>query len=228
MKNIVVFSGAGISAESGLKTFRDSDGLWENFDVSKVATPEAWGTNPKLVLDFYNLRRTQVLDANPNEAHLCIPRLEKKFNVSIITQNIDNLHERAGSKNVTHLHGEILKSRSELTQKIYPIKSHELNLGDFCEKGSQLRPHIVWFGEEVPNMLVATSICEKADIFIIIGTSLNVYPAANLIDFVPPECKIYLIDPKEVYTKQDTNLIIIKDLASKGLPNLVEKLLSKK
>ena len=227
MKNVVVFSGAGISAESGLKTFRDSDGLWENYDVSEVATPEAWEANPKLVLDFYNLRRKQVLDSNPNEAHLCLTELEKKFNVSIITQNIDNLHERAGSKNVLHLHGEILKSRSEKTHKVYPIKSHDLHLGDLCEKGHQLRPHIVWFGEEVPNMMVAANICEKADIFIIIGTSLNVYPAANLIDFVPKKCQVYIIDPKEVYTKKEHNFTIIKDIASNGLPHLVKKLLSK-
>ena len=228
MKNLVIFSGAGISAESGLKTFRDSDGLWENFDISEVATPEAWEKNPKLVLEFYNLRRKQVLEAKPNEAHKCIPKLEKKFNVTVITQNIDDLHERSGSKKIVHLHGEILKSRSTLTEKVYTIKSSELNLGDLCEKKSQLRPHIVWFGESVPNMLVASNICEKADILIVIGTSLNVYPAANLIDFVSKKCRIYLIDPKDVLTDSRNNISFIKDVASNGLPILVDELLSKK
>ncbi|TXB67207.1 NAD-dependent deacylase [Vicingus serpentipes] len=228
MKNIVVFSGAGISAESGLKTFRDTDGLWENHNIEDVATPEAWAKNPKLVLEFYNARRKQVLEAEPNEAHIAIPKLEKKFNVTVITQNIDNLHERAGSKNVIHLHGEILKSRSVLTGKTYHIKSTELNIGDYCEKKSQLRPHIVWFGEEVPKMTEAQAICKKAEILIIVGTSLSVYPAANLIDFTSKNCTIYLIDPKEVYTSKKDNIIIIKDLASKGLPPLVEKLLLQK
>jgi len=228
MKKLVIFSGAGISAESGLKTFRDSDGLWENFDISEVATPEAWEKDPKLVLEFYNLRRKQVLEAKPNAAHLCIPKLDKKFDVTVITQNIDDLHERSGSKKIVHLHGEILKSRSTLTEKIYAIKSPNLNLGDLCEKKGQLRPHVVWFGESVPNMMVASTICEKADILIVIGTSLNVYPAANLIDFVSRECRIYLIDPKDVFTDNRNNINFIKDVASSGLPILVDELLSKK
>lgn len=225
MKNIVVFSGAGISAESGLKTFRDTDGLWENYNIEDVATPEAWERNPKLVLAFYNARRKQVIEATPNEAHFAITKLEKKFNVKVITQNIDDLHERAGSKNITHLHGEILKSRSTLTGKTYPIKSTDLNIGDLCEKNGQLRPHVVWFGEDVPEMITAQKICKKADILIIVGTSLSVYPAANLIDFTPKNCTIFLIDPKEVYTSKKDNIIIIKDIASNGLPTLVEKLL---
>lgn len=225
MKKIVVFSGAGISAESGLKTFRDSDGLWENYNVYEVATPEAWQKDPALVLQFYNLRREQVLNANPNEAHLCISKLEEKYDVSVITQNIDDLHERGGCKNVLHLHGEILKSRSTLTDEIFSIKGSELNIGDLCPKKSQLRPHVVWFGESVPNMDKAHEICKSADILIIIGTSLNVYPAANIINYVDKNCLIYLIDPKDVFTGWTKNIIHIKENASIGLPKLVNQLL---
>ena len=227
MKKIVVFSGAGISAESGLKTFRDSDGLWENYNITEVATPEAWNKNPKLVLEFYNLRRKQVIKASPNQSHIALVDLEKNFNVEIITQNIDNLHERAGSSKVLHLHGEILKSRSTLNGKQYPIKGSELNLGDTCENNSQLRPDIVWFGEAVPNMETAFSICEDADILIIIGTSLTVYPAANIIDFVPDNCEKYLIDPKDVLTSTIKNVTFIKEKASTGIPILANKLLEK-
>jgi len=226
MSKIVVFSGAGISAESGLKTFRDSDGLWENYDVTKVATPEAWESNPKMVLDFYNKRRKQVIDSSPNDAHFALVDLEKKYNVQIITQNIDNLHERAGSKNILHLHGEILKSRSIKSGKVYNIEGADLNWGDLCEENSQLRPNVVWFGEQVPNMEKAYEICEEADILIIIGTSLNVYPAANIIDFAPASSKKYLIDPKDVSTSSIKNLTVIKEKASTGIPILAKKLLS--
>ena len=210
MKKIIVFSGAGISAESGLKTFRDSDGLWENFEISEVATPEAWNRNPELVLDFYNERRKQVIESVPNQAHKTIAKLEDRFNVQIITQNIDNLHERAGSKNILHLHGEIIKSKSTKTDKQYSIEGTELNIGDLCEDKHQLRPDIVWFGEAVPNMEIAAELCHNADILIIIGTSLTVYPAANIIDFVPDKCKKYLIDPQEIVLTGVKNLIVIK------------------
>ncbi|MCB9364693.1 MAG: NAD-dependent deacylase [Flavobacteriales bacterium] len=228
MKNLVVFSGAGISAESGLNTFRGTDGLWENHNIEDVATPEAWNKNPKLVLDFYNSRRKQVLEATPNDAHFSITDLEKKFNVTVITQNIDNLHERAGTKNILHLHGEILKSRSTLTGKIHTMKSPDLNIGDLCEKKAQLRPHIVWFGEEVPKMIEAQKICKKADILIIVGTSLSVYPAANIIDFVPKECKKYLVDPQNIFTSKIENLTIITKKASIGIPILAQSLLNNK
>lgn len=227
MQQIVIFSGAGISAESGLKTFRDSDGLWENYKIEEVATPEAWQENPKLVLDFYTLRRKQVIEAQPNAAHFAVLDLQKKFNVQVITQNIDDLHERAGTKNVLHLHGEILKARSVGTGLVYPINGSELNLGDLCENGHQLRPDVVWFGEFVPNMVVAAEWCEKADILIVIGTSLNVYPAANLVDCVSSNCKIFLIDPKEVSLWKRKNVTHLKQNASEGLPTLVKMLLEK-
>jgi len=226
LKKIVVFSGAGISAESGLKTFRDIDGLWENYNISEVATPEAWNKNPKMVLEFYNLRRKQVIEAQPNKSHLALVSLEKKYNVSIITQNIDDLHERAGSQNILHLHGEILKARSIKNEDDkYTIEGFELNYGDTCKNNHQLRPDVVWFGEAVPNMVEAIDICETADIFIIIGTSLNVYPAANLIDYVPKHCKKYLIDPNNIPASGIKNLTIINEKASIGVPMLAEKLL---
>lgn len=228
MKKIVVFSGAGISAESGLNTFRDSDGLWENYEITEVATPEAWERNPALVLNFYNMRRKQVLAAQPNLAHLCINDLAKVFDVTVITQNIDDLHERAGNQKILHLHGEILKARSTVTEKVYSLKSKELNVGDLCPKKGQLRPHIVWFGEAVPNMMEAAKICENTDILIVVGTSLNVYPAANVVDFVPHGCKIYLIDPKEVTHGYQNNILFIQENASVGLPQLVKQLLSEK
>lgn len=226
MQQIVIFSGAGISAESGLKTFRDSDGLWENYKIEEVATPEAWQENPKLVLDFYNLRRKQVIEAQPNAAHFAVLDLQKKFNVQVITQNIDDLHERAGAINVLHLHGEILKARSVGTDQVYPIHGYELNYGDLCENRHQLRPDVVWFGEFVPNMVVAAEICEKADILIVVGTSLNVYPAANLVDCVNNNCKIFLIDPKDVSLWKRKNVTHLKQNASEGLPALVKELLS--
>ena len=225
MKKIVVFSGAGISAESGLKTFRDSDGLWEDFKISEVATPEAWEINPKLLLDFYNQRRKQVIEAKPNKAHQSLVDLERNFNVQIITQNIDDLHERAGSTNTLHLHGQILNSRSTKTNKQYPLKTYELNIGDYCEQRSQLRPDVVWFGEDVPNMVLAEDICKSADILIVIGTSLSVYPAANIIDYVPTNCKKYLIDPKEISQNELIDFTLIKEKASIGVPILTTKLM---
>jgi NAD-dependent deacetylase len=227
MQHVVIFSGAGISAESGLKTFRDSDGLWENYKITEVATPEAFNSNPQLVLEFYNMRRKQVLEAKPNTAHFSILELEKKFNVQVITQNIDDLHERAGSKNVLHLHGEILKARSTNTHLTYSIKGHEIKYGDLCEKGHQLRPDVVWFGEHVPNMDKAEKLCEKADILIVIGTSLNVYPAANLIECVANTCKIYLIDPNDVPLWKRKNVLHLKQKATVGLPLLIKELLKK-
>jgi len=227
MKKVVVFTGAGVSAESGIKTFRDSGGLWEEYNVHDVATPEAWAKNPALVLRFYNERRKQVMEAQPNEAHHAIARLQEKFDVCVVTQNIDDLHERAGSKNVLHLHGEILKARSSADPGlIYPLKSWEIKLGDRCEKGSQLRPHIVWFGESVPNYELGVSICSMADIFIIIGTSLNVYPAAGLVNYVKAEAPKFLIDPNDVPASQIENLTFIKEKAGKGMSELAGKLLS--
>jgi NAD-dependent deacetylase len=223
---LVVFTGAGISAESGIKTFRDSGGLWEEYDINEVATPQAWEKNKTLVLDFYNKRRKQVLESKPNEAHLALVELEKKYDVHIITQNIDDLHERAGSKKVLHLHGEIIKSRSTIDPSlIYTIKGAELKMGDKCEKGSQLRPHIVWFGEMVPMMDNAYAIAETADIFMVVGTSMAVYPAAGIIDYTPQQIPKYLIDPSDVKINGISNLKIIKEKASIGLSALAKELL---
>ncbi|MGB0886531.1 MAG: SIR2 family NAD-dependent protein deacylase [Vicingaceae bacterium] len=227
MKKIVVFSGAGISAESGLKTFRDNNGLWENYKIMDVATPEAWEKQPQTVLEFYNLRRKQVVDALPNSAHFCLAELEAFFNVQIITQNIDDLHERAGSSNVLHLHGEILKSRSTKTGAIQKINGAMLNLGDLCSKNSQLRPDVVWFGEAVPNMLLAEELCKDADILIIVGTSLAVYPAANIIDYIPEKCSTYLVDPNKIDLNNMKNLTVINKKASIGIPILAKILVDK-
>lgn len=223
---LVVFTGAGISAESGIKTFRDSDGLWEEYNISEVATPEAWQRNNELVLEFYNKRRRQVIAAQPNEGHKALVALEEKYDVHIITQNIDDLHERAGSKNVLHLHEEILKSRSTTNPNlIYPINGTELNIGDTCEKGSQLRPHIVWFGEVVPEMKNAYRIVEDAELFIVVGTSLAVYPAAGLVDYAPISIPKYLIDPSDVHVNGIVNLTVVKEKAGVGLPYLANLLL---
>ena len=223
---IVVFTGAGISAESGIKTFRDSGGLWEEYDVNDVATPEGWKKNLKMVLEFYNKRRKQVLDAKPNAAHIALAELELRYNVHIVTQNIDNLHERAGSTNVLHLHGEVTKSQSSIDPTlIYTITGSELNEGDACEKGSQLRPHIVWFGESVPNMAKAYDIVSQADLLIVVGTSLNVYPAASVIDYAPTRIKKYLIDPNLEDMGGIDNLTVINALAGIGVPKLVKELL---
>lgn len=226
-KKIVVLTGAGISAESGLQTFRDADGLWEGYNVYDVATPEAWQRDPVMVQEFYNIRRRNVLAAQPNEAHKALVALEQKYDVEIITQNIDDLHERAGSSHITHLHGIITKSQSEKHPHLtYDIKDWELKMGELCEKGSQLRPHVVWFGEPVPMIEKAIALCSSADIVLIIGTSLQVYPAAGLIDVVPPGAEIYLVDPKT--TVQHTNKVVhIQEKAVLGVPALVKKLLDR-
>ncbi|MBL4708270.1 MAG: NAD-dependent deacylase [Flavobacteriales bacterium] len=225
MKHIVVFSGAGMSAESGLKTFRDNGGLWENYKVEDVATPQAWAKDPEMVLHFYNLRRTQLFKAKPNQAHFSIAELEKKYKISVITQNIDDLHERAGSTNVIHLHGELKKVRSERhTDLIYQWDKEELHLGENCELGFQLRPHVVWFGEEVPMMELAFRVSQTADILIVVGTSLNVYPAANVVNFVPDNCINYLIDPKPPIYNTVSNFSILKAGAEEGMRILSQKL----
>ncbi|MEY5047750.1 MAG: hypothetical protein RLZZ175_1109 [Bacteroidota bacterium] len=222
MKNLVVLTGAGISAESGIKTFRDSDGLWEGHDVMEVATPQGFAKNPALVLEFYNQRRKQALEVKPNGGHIGLKDLEKHFNVSIITQNVDSLHEHAGSKNVLHLHGKLDESRSTKNPDlVYKLNSWELNLGDKCELGSQLRPNIVWFGEAVPAIEGAIEIVAKADIFVIIGTSLVVYPAASLIDYVPKKVPVYVIDPnKPSLTNIKHNITFIEEMASVGVEKL--------
>lgn len=196
MKKIVVLTGAGISAESGIKTFRDADGLWEGHDIMEVASPIGWNKNPTLVLDFYNKRRAQLLTVQPNKAHEILAELEKQFNIHIITQNVDDLHERAGSSSVLHLHGELLKVRSVANEKNIMHWKTDLNLGDCDDKGNQLRPHIVWFGEAVPLIEKAIEIVETADILVIIGTSLQVYPAAGLMNYVNQNVPVYYIDPK--------------------------------
>jgi NAD-dependent deacetylase len=197
MKRLVVLTGAGVSAESGIPTFRDSDGLWEGHDVMEVATPEGWAKNPALVLDFYNQRRRKALEVNPNRAHEIIAELQAHFDVTVVTQNVDNLHERAGSKKVIHLHGSLFESRStKYEQLVYPINGWELKLGDTCERGTQLRPNIVWFGEMVPLMEVAAEHASKADIFLIVGTSMVVYPAASLVHYVPHDVPKFVVDPK--------------------------------
>ncbi len=226
MKKIVVFTGAGVSAESGLKTFRESGGLWEEYNVMDVATPDAWKKDHQLVLQFYNKRRKQVMEAKPNEAHIAIARLQKKFDVHVITQNIDDLHERAGSQKVLHLHGEITKSRSTLDPNlIYDIKGWELNIGDLCDKKSQLRPHIVWFGEMVPNMETAYQITAEADVFVVLGTSLYVYPAAGLIDYAPEGIPKYLIDPNETKADGMSDITVIKETAGIAMKRLAEELM---
>jgi NAD-dependent deacetylase len=224
-KKLVVLTGAGISAESGLKTFRDSDGLWEGYDVNEVATPRGWRKNPEQVLHFYNMRRRNVRDALPNTAHEELARLEEYFNVQIITQNIDDLHERAGSTQVLHLHGEIFKMRSELDDSlVFPIRD-DIRLGDKGPDGGQLRPHIVWFEEPVPLIADAGRMVQDADIFIIIGTSLAVYPAAGLIDFALPQIPKFIVDKNIPPTRGIQNLYGIQRPATEGLRELKERLL---
>ena len=226
-KNLVVLTGAGVSAESGLRTFRDSDGLWEGYNVYDVATPRGFNANPELVLRFYNDRRKDVAAAQPNDAHKGLAALEEHFNVQIITQNIDDLHERAGSTNVTHLHGEIFKMRSVAdSEKTYPIKN-DIKLGDLATDGSQLRPFIVWFEEPVPMIEVAAKIVREADIFVVIGTSLQVYPAAGLVNYAPYETPKYIIDKKIPYTASLYNLTVIEKAAGKGVTDLIKMLLEK-
>lgn len=221
---VLVFTGAGISAESGLKTFRATDGLWEEHRVEDVATPEAFRRNPELVLRFYNERRRQVMNAAPNAAHLAIARMEEHHHVDVVTQNIDDLHERAGSTRVLHLHGEINKARSTADEGIVlPVNGPSLDLGDLCPLGSQLRPHIVWFGEAVPMMDPALELAHKCDVLLVVGTSLNVYPAANLLHFAPPKARIYVIDPGDVPLPRP-GVDHRKTKASEGVPQLAFEL----
>ena len=225
MKKLVVFTGAGISQESGIKTFRDSGGLWEEYKISDVCSPEAWKKDPELVLEFYNKRRKQALEAMPNRAHEIIAELEKNFEVQIITQNIDDLHVRAGSTNVLHLHGEITKARSIGTEKVYSIGNKSIFLNNLCNDGHQLRPHIVWFGEDVPNMLIANDMVKTADFFIVAGTSLNVYPAAGLVHVASKSSIKFLVDPSEqLKTPSIENLTVYRENATVGIPKIASKL----
>ena len=225
-KRIVVLTGAGISAESGLKTFRDNDGLWNNHRVEEVATPEAWAADMELVLEFYNQRRKQLLECEPNPAHFALVKLEEKYDVQIITQNVDDLHERAGSTNVLHLHGELKKVRSTLDPGlIFELEGWELNAGDYCPKGSQLRPHIVWFGEAVPNISIAAEIATTTDILLVIGTSMQVYPAAGLVHYAPLDSMKYYIDPGANENSMLSNLTVIRDKAGNAIPQLVNDLM---
>lgn len=224
---IVFFTGAGISAESGLRTFRDSDGLWEEYRIEDVATPEAFARDPALVLHFCNLRREQVLKARPNAAHLAIAELEKHFTVDVVTQNIDDLHERAGSSHVLHLHGEIRKARSTRDPRlITEINGPHLSVGDTCPLGSQLRPHIVWFGEAVPLLDVASSIVARADVLVVVGSSLQVYPAASLVHYAPAGCEVHLVDPNDVPVGGG-RVRLWKEKASSGVPKLADLLLER-
>jgi NAD-dependent deacetylase len=229
MKRIVVLTGAGVSAESGLSTFRDADGLWEGHDVMEVASPEGWARDRELVLKFYNERRAQLKDAKPNAAHHAIVDLEKEYDVTIITQNVDDLHERAGSTKVVHLHGELVNARSSIdTGLIYKIGYKEICIGDKCEKGSQLRPDVVWFGEMVPMIETAAEITMNSDIFIVVGTSLVVYPAASLIEYAPRDIPKYVIDPiKPDIFYLPEGIRFIEEKAGTGMPALAEDLLSK-
>lgn len=226
MSKLVVLSGAGISEESGIKTFRDSGGLWEGYDVMEVASPEGWQRNQSLVLQFYNERRKQLLEVTPNPAHSALAEFENLLDVTIITQNIDNLHERAGSKRVIHLHGELLKARSTYHEDlIYPWEK-DINIGDNCEKGFQLRPHIVWFGEQVPMIEAAAQICQHADYLIVVGTSLSVYPAAGLIHYAPLDTRIFYVDPHAFSTmvniSNPSRLSLIAEKASEGIPKALK------
>ena len=224
IKKLVVLSGAGISAESGVKTFRDSNGLWENHRIDDVASPEGFQRNPQMVLDFYNARRKQLQEVEPNEAHLLLAKLEEYFEVHIITQNVDDLHERGGSSRIIHLHGELKKARPIDSESETIVWEKDLNLGDLNSKGVQLRPHIVWFGEMVPEMDQAVKIAETADIFLVIGTSMQVYPAASLIQFIPDHCEVFVIDPN-----LDQNFVaadhFLKTSATDGMRKLIEILL---
>lgn len=226
MKRIVVLSGAGVSAESGLKTFRDSDGLWENYKIEEVATIDAWHRNPALVLQFYDERRAAVMEAQPNLAHRLLADLQAYFDVQIITQNVDDLHERAGSKKVLHLHGEITKMRSVKNETLLFPASKRIKLGDRAADGGQLRPHIVWFGEEVPMMMKAIPLMAQADYLLVIGTSLQVYPAAGLIEEAPRHCKRFLIDKQLPPRSEPLNCEIIQDVATAGMKILYERLIS--
>ncbi len=223
-KKLVILTGAGMSQESGIRTFRDMGGLWEEYDVMEVATPEAWHRNPELVMRFYNDRRKQLLECEPNAGHRGLVELERDFDVQIITQNVDDLHERAGSSQILHLHGELKKARSSVEESLlYDIEGWELKFGQKCAKGSQLRPHIVWFGEAVPAMDDAIPMVESADILVVIGTSLNVYPAAGLVNYAKKGTPIFVIDPErpQIYIR---NVIYIQEKAGKGVDILTTKL----
>lgn len=225
MKKVIVLTGAGISAESGISTFRDSDGLWEQYRVEDVATHEAYLRNPEFVLNFYNERRRQLFQVQPNEGHRQLVRLEEKFEVHIITQNIDNLHEQAGSAHVLHLHGELTKARSDRDDNlIIDIGDRDIRMGDKAPDGAQLRPHIVWFGEAVPNIEPAAELCEQADYFLVVGTSMNVYPAAGLIHYVPRTTPCFLVDPKAVPISRP--ITIVQEKAGIGVKKVVDQLLS--
>jgi NAD-dependent deacetylase len=225
-KRLIVFTGAGMSAESGIPTFRGSDGLWENYRIEDVATPEAWQRDPALVMKFYNERRKGVLAAQPNAGHLQIAQWQDAFDVTVVTQNIDDLHERAGSLDVVHVHGEIMKSRSSVNAKlVYPIEGWELRMGDLCEQGSQLRPHIVWFGEDVPMLDYAAAVVEEADIFIVVGTSLQVYPAAALIHHAYSATQKFIVDPHAHDLVQAAPWVAIARGAGEGLSQLNAMLL---
>ena len=222
MKHIVVLTGAGMSAESGISTFRDSNGLWENHDIMEVASPQGFSKNPKLVLDFYNARRKQLFEVKPNKGHLLLAELERKYKVSIVTQNVDDLHERAGSSTILHLHGELRKVESTKDKNLIYNWEKDLNLGDLCEKSSQLRPHIVWFGEMVPKIEPAIKIVKSADLLLIIGTSLQVYPAAGLMQEAPLGCKTIYIDPNPAI-KNGNNLTVIRKTASEGMKEIISQ-----
>ena len=230
MKHIVVMTGAGISAESGIKTFRDADGLWEGHDVMEVASPQGWYKNKELVLKFYNDRRRQLFDVQPNDAHKAIADLEKKYKVTVITQNVDDLHERAGSTDIIHIHGELRKSRSTLDPRLVYDCDGDINIGDKCEKGAQLRPHIVWFGEDVPLLQLAAQITTQADFVMVVGSSMQVYPAAGLVAYAPMYAQVIYIDKKPAINhelKQRRNLRIIADAATIGVRQVVDELLKK-
>ena len=221
MKHLVVLTGAGMSAESGIKTFRDANGLWEGHDVMEVATPQGFAKNPALVLDFYNQRRRQLLEVQPNSAHLALAQLETDFKVTIITQNVDDLHERAGSNTIIHLHGELLKARSTHNdQDIFDWRK-DIQIGDVCGKGYQIRPHIVWFGEAVPLIEKAMEVCETADVLMIIGTSMQVYPAASLMHYVKQNTPIYYVDPKPALAQSD-NVHVFSENASTGVLKAIQ------
>lgn len=225
MKKLVVLTGAGISAESGLKTFRDSDGLWEGYSIEEVATPRAWARNPEQVLKFYNERRQAVRDAQPNRAHLVLAELQEFFDVEIITQNIDDLHERAGSRNVLHLHGEIFKKQSEFDTELVEDVYKDMHEGELAPDGGRWRPAIVWFEEPVPKMMEAVPLVRTADLFLVVGTSLVVYPAASLIDYVSPDCPLFVVDKKIPYTVTGSSVQVFENLASVGMEELKKQLI---
>lgn len=231
MKKLVILTGAGMSAESGISTFRDAGGLWEKYPIEEVATPQAWAKNPSLVLDFYNLRRRQLLEVEPNAGHFGLVELEKHFDVHIVTQNVDNLHERAGSSKILHLHGELMKVRStSASSEVFELSPEniDIHLGSLCPKACQLRPHIVWFGEAVPEIENAAKIVAQADVLVIIGTSMQVYPAASLIHYAKRGTPIYVIDPNADELQISQSVHIIKKKASEGVKELTEILLHEK